>query len=252
MAPIEREKTVHAIVLRRREAGDSDRRLTLLTREEGVIDVYAKGAKKAGSRLSGISEPLSASILHLATGKANWFVTQAQPITSFPQLRTDYDRLTCALVIAELYSTALPKGEFAEEAFESLLASLRFVEVHDKPLVALAWSTVRLMRLSGFMPQLDLCVVTGKKMNEAAPMVSPLSGGYVCAAVAGSHPDAYRTRAEVVLGLVKLVELGRPPVHLRYVEETVDALFRHWTGIAERRLPTFQSLVQMIVADRSL
>ncbi|MBI1755525.1 MAG: recombination protein O N-terminal domain-containing protein, partial [Fimbriimonas ginsengisoli] len=38
------ERTVTAIVLRRRDSGESDRRLILFTPEEGKIEAIAKGA----------------------------------------------------------------------------------------------------------------------------------------------------------------------------------------------------------------
>ena len=247
---MEREFTVHAIVLRRRDAGDSDRRLTLLTREQGVIDAYARGARKAGSRLAGCSEPLSASILQLAKGKVNLFIKQSQPVTSFAKLRSDYDRLSAGLAIAELYSLAIPRGQDSEELFSSLVAALRYLEVHENPIVAFVWAAIRLMDEAGFMPQLTACVVTGDPISEVMPFISPNAGGYVSGRIAGSYPDAYRTRVEVIYGLVKLAELERPPVHLKFVNETLDALHAHWLGIAERKLLSFESLVQSVMLQR--
>src|ERR1043165_6899140 len=118
------ETTVHAIVLRRRDSGESDRRLTVLTHELGKIDVIAKGARKAGSRLAGSSDPLVVAKFGLATGKKNLFVTQTQPMASFRGLRTDYERLTFALALCELYSAVVPWEEPFPEAYELLTRSL--------------------------------------------------------------------------------------------------------------------------------
>ena len=65
----------------------------MLSQEAGVMDVVAKGARKAASRLAGSSEPLSACILHVAEGKKNAFVTQVQPVSSFPGLRSPVPNL---------------------------------------------------------------------------------------------------------------------------------------------------------------
>ena len=134
------ERTVQAIVLRRRDSGESDRRLTVLTVESGKMDVLAKGARKSASRLSGISEPLSACVMTLAEGKRTAFVTQAQPLASYRGLRTDFERLSYALALVELYAAVLPIDEPFPEAFDLLSRSLRHLETHPKPMVSLVWA----------------------------------------------------------------------------------------------------------------
>ena len=94
--------TLRAIVLKRKDSGESDRALTCLTEERGLVDVIAKGARKSGSRLSGSSEPLSVCEMEVAKGKAREFLTQAQPVMTFPKLREDYDRLAAGLAFAEI------------------------------------------------------------------------------------------------------------------------------------------------------
>src|SRR5688500_15988706 len=102
------DTTVTAIVLRRKDSGERDRRLTLLTPELGKVDAIAKGARKGASRLAGSSDPLAMARMTLAKGKVNLFVTQAQPIHSFRGLRTDFERLSLALALVELYGAVLP------------------------------------------------------------------------------------------------------------------------------------------------
>jgi len=237
------DRTVHAIVLRRRDAGESDRRLTLLTEEYGKIDVLAKGARKSASRLSGISEPLSAAVLNLAEGKRTSFVTQAQPLTSFRGLRTDYERLSYALALVELYAAVLPIDEPFPEAYELLIKSLRHLESHAKPIVSLVWAEVQLLAISGFLPQFDRCVVTDQTIVEAQPFLSPRAGGYVSDAAAVTFTDRFRTRAEVLYGLVRLPEFEAPPGNMKFVDEALADLLPFWQNIAEAPLPANEAAV---------
>src|SRR5579862_305209 len=149
------EATVHAIVLRRRDSGESDRRLTVLTREVGKIDIVAKGARKSGSRLAGSSDPLVVAKFSIATGKKNQFITQAQPMASFRGLRTDYERLSFGLALCELYSAVIPWEEPFPEAYELLASSLHILETHERPVVAMVWAQLQLLSLSGFLPAFD-------------------------------------------------------------------------------------------------
>jgi DNA repair protein RecO len=244
------ETTVQAIVLRRIESGETDRRLTIFSLELGKIDVVAKGARKAASRLAGISDPLSAATLSLASGKRNRFITQAQPLHSFRGLRHDYDRLTYALALAELYTVVLPPEEPLPDVFDLLARSLGFLEVHPKPLVALLWSQILLLRHSGFLPEFDKCVVSGDSIKVASPYVSPGAGGFVSEEHALVFVDRFRVRAEVLYGLCRLSELFEPPAHMKFVPESLATLYPFWQAIAEAPLAANKSVIGEAVHDR--
>ena len=241
---------MQAVVLRRRDAGETDRRLTILTPELGKIDVYAKGARKGASRLAGVSDPLSAGTLSLAAGKRNRYVTQAQPQTSFPGLRKDFDRLSIALATVELFAAVLPYEEPDPEAYELLIKALRSVERHPKPLAAAAWSQVALLGHTGFMPQFGACVATGETLREGEPFLSPRAGGYVCDPAATPYADRFRVRAEVAMNLDRLAPLDNPPPHLKFAEETIAALLAFWRHIADTPLPALEAMVAALQASR--
>lgn len=241
------EQSVNAIVLRRRDSGESDRRLTLLTEQLGKIDVIAKGARKAASRLSGSSDPLSVAVMNLADGKVNKFVTQSQPITSFRGLRQDYDRLSQALALCELYAAVLPGEEVVPDAYTLLLQSLALIEAHTKPLVALVWAETQLMDLSGFLPQLEQCVTTGQRLNETFPYVSAMAGGFVCFEEAARFSDRVQVRREALLGVSKVATLETPPPNLRFAEECLGTLMHFWRDIAGIPLPANEALVAQVV-----
>jgi DNA repair protein RecO (recombination protein O) len=238
------ESTVSAIVLRRRDAGETDRKLIVLTRELGKTEVTAKGARKPASRLAGCSDPLTVAQLGIALGKRNRFITQAQPQTSFRGLRADYERLSFALSLCELYAAILPWEEPSQEAYDLLIDSLGHLERHARPSVALIWSQVKLLALSGFLPQFDRCVVTESPVAEGAPFMSPRAGGYVTDAAAIDFTDRYRTRAEVLYGLARLHEFDAPPSNMKFVEEALADLLPFWHHVAEVSLPATESAVR--------
>lgn len=239
-------KTVHAIVLRRRDAGESDRRITLLTREEGKIDAVAKGARKAGSRLAGSSEPLTAATLQLAPGKKHLFVTQTQPRSSFPGLRANYDRLSYALALADLYEAIIPWHESNEEVYDLLFLSLQSLETHEKPEVAFVWSQLAFLKLSGFLPQFAHCVQTGVEVREAMPFLSPMAGGYIVAERADMLHDRFQTKAEVLYGLARTSELREPPPNLKFADDCIVALAPFWRQVADKPLPGLESCVKAL------
>ena len=216
----------------------------MLTREQGKIDVVAKGARKSGSRLAGSSDPLTVAQLGLATGKKNTFITQTQPLASFRGLRSDYEKLSFALALLELYAAVVPYEQPEADLYELLFRSLQELESHEKPLVALVWAELQLLSHAGFLPSFDVCAVSGKPLaTHIAPSVSPNAGGYVSAAESEAFDDRFKVRVEVLLGLARTSELEQPPLNLKFAEECVVALFPFWRHVAETQLPANEAVV---------
>jgi DNA repair protein RecO (recombination protein O) len=243
------DTTVEAIVLRRTDTGESDRRLTIFSRELGKIDVVAKGAKKPTSRLRGVTEPLSIGQFTFASGKKQKFVTSAQPRSSFPGLRLDFDRLNLGLSWGEVLGQILPYEQPFEEAFDLCLQTLQELEKHAAPLVALAWGEVKLLGLSGFLPSFNRCVISESKVLEAEAFFSPSAGGYVSAAHAAQISDRFYVRAEVLFGLAALSDLSEAPANLKYSFECLLALQPMWEYICEKPLPARQHLLTSLRLD---
>ncbi|CAN5372070.1 hypothetical protein BH11ARM2_BH11ARM2_19950 [soil metagenome] len=234
--------TTHtAIVLRRKDSGESDRRLTLLTEDAGKLTAVAKGARKGNSRLSAVSEPLAYGRYTLAPGKVNRFVTQAEPLASFRALRQDFDRLAFALGLAELYGVTLPEQSPDPEAFDLLRRSLQALERHSKPEVALVWAETKLMEHTGFFPSLETCVETGEPSLSESPWLSPQAGGLVCDAASIRYGDRFRAPFEAIRALARLPELEEPPTNVKRVGEALLALAPFWRNIAEASLPAHET-----------
>lgn len=245
------EHTVEAIVLRRRDAGESDRRLVCFTRELGKIDLVAKGARKPTSRLRSVSEPLSVAQLTFADGRHQKFIQQAQPIAAFRGLRQDYERLTLALAWAEIVSYVAPYEDPIEEVYELCFRALGAIEKHPKPKVALAWAEVALLAETGFLPSFGSCVLSGVEVKEAEAMVSPQAGGYICRDEAGEYSDRFIVRAEVLYGLNALAGLDEPPPGLKFVDETLNALQPFWLNICEAPLKARSHLMESLAFGTS-
>ena len=243
------DTTVEAIVLRRKDTGESDRRLTIFSRELGKIDVVAKGAKKPASRLRGVTEPLSIGQFTFASGKKQKFVTSAQPRSSFPGLRTDFDRLNLGLSWAELLGQVLPWEQPFEEAFDLCFITLKQLETHSIPAIALVWAEVKLLELTGFLPSFNRCVLTESKILESEGYFSPSAGGYVTAEQAGQISDRYLVRAEVLYGLAALSSLDKPPTSLKFALECLVTLQPVWEYVCEAPLPARQHVLSSLRSE---
>jgi DNA repair protein RecO (recombination protein O) len=228
---------VTALVLRRQDRGEADRRLTLLSPELGKFDATAKGARKPTSRLAAVSEPLAQASFSIASGRANRFITQAQLRAPLRALRQEYPRLLAALAYVELLAAVLPWEEPSEVAFAMALSGLTAIALHEDALVAAVWGQLRLLELTGFLPNFETCVVTGLRVQEAYGYVSPSMGGYAIEPEARSAADRYLVRAEALVGLARAAALEVPPPRLKFADEALFALMPVWAHVTEAPLP---------------
>ncbi|MCW5937999.1 MAG: DNA repair protein RecO [Fimbriimonadaceae bacterium] len=246
-----REVSDEAIVLRRHDAGESDRRLVLLTRTFGKLDVVAKGARKSGSRLAGSSELLARSLVTWAPGPARRFVTHVRPVTSYPGLRTDYDRLMAGLAVAEVVATALPYESPAPDTFDLMggaLAAIAGGEPWEAPLV---WFLAWLLREEGLGTDWTRCVVTGEGLDLNPAWVSASAGGFVRAESAEPYADRRLVSAEALIALKKVSGQVEPPPRIARAAECLGVLLWFWSATLERELPTLRSLLRTREAPKA-
>jgi len=163
--------------------GESDKVLTLFSKERGLTKAVAKGARKPGTKVAGRAEVLCVNELLLATGKTLDIITQAQGIESFSGLRKDLTRLTFALYYAELtvqFGQGL-EGE-AELFFDFLIDALSKQEKADVDATLLSLEfELALLDLLGYRPELTTCVNCQRVLVDN--MVSGFdneAGGILC------------------------------------------------------------------------
>jgi DNA repair protein RecO (recombination protein O) len=142
---------VDAIVIRSREFKESDRLVTLYSREHGKISAVAKGARKSTSKQRGGVQLYTYADFMLYKGKSLDTIQQAHPRETFLYLWNDYERSLSAGCMAEALNAATPDGEADGKVFMLSLRFLFILEMLD-PWVALAAYGLRLMAHQGYLP----------------------------------------------------------------------------------------------------
>lgn len=157
-----------AIVLRRTNYGEADRIVQLLTPEQGVVSVMARGVRKEKSRLAGGIELFASCDITIGSGKGELgILTAARLDTFYSHIMTDYDRLQFGY--EAIKQVAKSAGLMDEPAFFDLLEQV-FESLNDKAIdVAFvkAWFWLQLAILMGV--GLNLATDTnGMKLVEDA------------------------------------------------------------------------------------
>lgn len=177
----ERTYRTEAIVLRRKDIGEADRILTLLTPERGKLRVVAKGIRKVRSRKAGHLELFTRASLLLAVGRELDQVTQAQTVEAYRPLREDLLRGAYAHYSVELLDRFTADHQESRELYDLLAATLgRLCAVPDVAAAA-RYYELQVLALAGFQPELRRCVIGGEAIVAEDQFFSAAQGGVVCA-----------------------------------------------------------------------
>lgn len=150
--------TAPGLVIREQSIGESDKLITVLTAKYGLVRAFSRGAKKTKSKKLAATSLLAYSDFTFTKTKDAFSVEEALVKEVFFELRNDVQKMALAQYFCEL------GYEFCEEDFESeeilrlFLNSLWLLKDGKKtaPFIK-AVTELRLMSLSGYMPDLIAC-----------------------------------------------------------------------------------------------
>jgi DNA repair protein RecO (recombination protein O) len=165
------------IVLKTIKLGEADRIVTLFTRANGKVRAVAKGIRKTKSRFGGRLEPFTRAQLMIYGGRNLDTITAVDIVTSFDDVRDDYDRIVHAYAMVDLVEKITPERERAVSVYTLLLAGLEALARGGGDSVVVAF-TVKMLSVCGYHPHLQTC--TGCGTQERLVAFSAALGGVVC------------------------------------------------------------------------
>jgi DNA repair protein RecO (recombination protein O) len=146
------------IVLRRRNLGEADRILTILTKEFGKITVRAPGVRRIPSRRSSHVELLNLSQFALYSCSKTFMpiVTEAQTFEDFSLIKNDLHKIGLALYVCELVNGLCPDNQENRGVFFQLKTILlNLSEAQDELVLVKKFEKDLLMEL-GFWSEAKL------------------------------------------------------------------------------------------------
>jgi DNA repair protein RecO (recombination protein O) len=257
------DRLVEGVALRCSALGESDRLLTLLSEDDGLLRLAVPGARKPRSRLAA-ALPLAHLRLQVG-GRSLPRVRQLTLLRSFSGLGERLDTLAAAQVLLELCLALVPNGAPSPGWPAMVLAHLGRLETvvleaseRVEALAIAAQGSAHLLALGGYALPLRHCARTGRPLDpplgDSAWRCSLLPGeGLAAGALAGAavvlnaselallqrlpRPGLPRARDGSLLGpevvwlhLMELLELwcdehlGRRPRAFRLLRTSVEAM----------------------------
>ena len=150
------------ITLKSMPMGESDRLLTILTKEHGLVRAITPGSRKPKSSLRAISTGFVVGELFIVKGRNLDKLVQADCRASFPGLSRDLGKLTTAQYLAELALGQALSEHPQEELFDALILHLNHIAQRspDQTLPSLVQGILHFLAIAGIAPQVNQCCVT--------------------------------------------------------------------------------------------
>ncbi|MBW4674158.1 MAG: DNA repair protein RecO [Desmonostoc geniculatum HA4340-LM1] len=158
------------INLKTQALGESDKIVTILTPEFGLIRAVAPGARKHNSSLGGRSGMFAVNELLIAKGRSLDKITQAQTLKTYPGLAKNLGKLAAGQYLAEIVLCQALSEQPQEELYELFNEHLHRLEVLSSGntsgvLAHLAHGVFHLLALAGLTPQVQVCCLSGRPLT---------------------------------------------------------------------------------------
>lgn len=153
------EEKICGLVIRETDYRESDKILTVLTKELGKISVCARGVRNSRNKNSTSTRFLNYSEFILSGGKNNfYYMSQCTLIHSFYKISEDVVKLALATYLAQLTADIMPECSESGDSLTLLLNTFFVLANSDKDLnIVKSAFELRLVAEQGYMPNLSCC-----------------------------------------------------------------------------------------------
>lgn len=211
----------NAIVLRKKEVGETDRLYTLYTETAGKVSLVAKGVRKSEAKLAGQLETMMQGLVIVVKGRGAGRIAGAVAEKNFLYLRTDGDILKRVLEAVGIFERLVEWDEPDQELFQLLGNYLALADdlakdgKKEKIFLLTEGFLVQLFAHLGYKIETGQCAVSGKKLQPGGRhFFSPSAGGILAEPYAHSIEGAF----PISENTIKLIRL--------FLSNRLDALSR--------------------------
>lgn len=113
------------MVIKASPVGEMDKRLVLLTRERGKITAFARGARRPGNQLMGVSRPFAFGVFSLYEGRDAYTLQSAEITNYFEDLALDMEAACYGSYFLELADYYARENENGTGLLKLLYQSVR-------------------------------------------------------------------------------------------------------------------------------
>ncbi len=225
------------IVIRAVDYGETNKIVTLWTREFGKVAVMARGAKKPNSRHSSVTQVFTYGTFLMKLSRGIGVLHQAEIIKTFRLIREDLLVTTYASIVMELIDKITEEKSPNPYLFELLSQTLNYMNEGFDLDVLLFIFELKMIPVMGLHLHLDGCAMCGKSEGEFG--FSIREAGFICQRCVEYDVHYFKISATIVkllrlfyyFDLTRLGEISLKNVTKRELEIIIHTYYDEYSGL---------------------
>jgi DNA repair protein RecO (recombination protein O) len=224
---------IEGIVIKEKTYSETSKLITLITKEHGVINLLAKGAKTIRSPLRSATTILTYGYFNVIYKENRLSTLKDVEIKEYyKNIKKNINKISYATYILELIEQVI-KQTNNNETFDIMISSLKKIEENLNPMVITNILELKCLNYLGVAPILDKCTICG---NKNIITISADQGGYIC-----KNCRKYETITdEKTLKLIKMFyyvdinKIEKIEISKKIIEEInffLTAYYERYTGL---------------------
>ncbi len=196
--------TVEGIVLKERSVGEQDKFIDILTKDNGVLEISVKGAKKINGKSGASTQLFAYSRFCIQQRRERLYLNSAEPIHIFYDLRGSLSRISLASYFADVLRCCIQQQTQNGDVMRLFLNTLHYLEKNQRSEKLLkSIFELRLMSEIGYMP--DVLACRGCGIYEPSELFFSIgSGGFYCSDCY-SADDSYEGFYKIKLSVLNTI-----------------------------------------------
>lgn len=225
------------IVIRTTDYGETNKIITIYTREWGKIGAMARGAKKPNSRLAAVSQLFTYGYFLVQKSTGLGGMQQGEMISSMRSIREDIFLTAYASYIVELTDKSTDDKKPNPYLFEMLYQTLNYMnEGYDLDVLMFIYE-LKMLNVLGLYPVLNQCSVCGSTDGNFS--FSVREGGFLCHRCLDKDPYHYKVSASTIkllrlfyyFDLSRLGEISVKPETKAELKKVITAFYEEYSGL---------------------
>lgn len=227
-------KKIEGIVIRTVDYKESSKIINILTPDEGIIGVLAKGSKRMKSKLASTSNVLSYGFFHLNVKDGRMPVLmEVDILDSFKFIRKDLVKTNYAIFLMELAGQVY-RHEETKNIYELLIDGLYKINEGYDPQIVTNIIELKLLQYLGIKPVVEKCVNCKKTTNIVT--ISSYKGGYLCKDCVGKETIFHLKTLQLIrmfyyVDISKITKIDVSETIKKEISLFIDDYYERYSGL---------------------